>query len=294
MQHDPSPPIVADIKGDHMSRMTGKVAFITGAARGQGRSHALRLAEEGADIIAVDICDQIATVGYPMSTEADLQETVEQVEKLDRRIVAKVADVRDPASLRRALDAGLAEVGRLDSVIANAGIMPTYGDSSTSMQSWQDTLDVLLTGVLNTVEATWPTLVEQGTGGSVVITSSMAALTPMVRTRKGHRVGLLAYSAAKAAVVNLARNYASMLAADYIRVNTVHPTGVNTPMVRNDLMDRYFTESDPEDLLSLVNAIPVPLVEARDISEAVLWLCSDESRYVTGTALPVDAGATLR
>jgi SDR family mycofactocin-dependent oxidoreductase len=274
--------------------MTGKVAFITGAARGQGRSHALRLAEEGADIIAVDICDQIATVGYPMSTEADLQETVEQVEKLDRRIVAKVADVRDPASLRRALDAGLAEVGRLDSVIANAGIMPTYGDSSTSMQSWQDTLDVLLTGVLNTVEATWPTLVEQGTGGSVVITSSMAALTPMVRTRKGHRVGLLAYSAAKAAVVNLARNYASMLAADYIRVNTVHPTGVNTPMVRNDLMDRYFTESDPEDLLSLVNAIPVPLVEARDISEAVLWLCSDESRYVTGTALPVDAGATLR
>jgi|HubBroStandDraft_5_1064220.scaffolds.fasta_scaffold107994_2 SDR family mycofactocin-dependent oxidoreductase len=277
-----------------MSRMTGKVAFITGAARGQGRSHALRLAEEGADIIAVDICDQIATVGYPMSTEADLQETVEQVEKLDRRIVAKVADVRDPASLRRALDAGLAEVGRLDSVIANAGIMPTYGDSSTSMQSWQDTLDVLLTGVLNTVEATWPTLVEQGTGGSVVITSSMAALTPMVRTRKGHRVGLLAYSAAKAAVVNLARNYASMLAADYIRVNTVHPTGVNTPMVRNDLMDRYFTESDPEDLLSLVNAIPVPLVEARDISEAVLWLCSDESRYVTGTALPVDAGATLR
>ena len=277
-----------------MSRMEGKVAFITGAARGQGRSHALRLAEEGADIIAVDICAQIPSVEYPMSTETDLQETVKLVEERDRRIVARVADVRDAASLRKALDDGLAELGRLDCVVANAGIMPVYGDASTGMPAWQDTLDVLLTGVLNTVEVAWPTLVEQGTGGSVVITSSMAALTPMLRTRKGHRLGLLAYSAAKAAVVNLARNYASMLAADYIRVNTVHPTGVDTPMVRNDLMERYFTESDPQDLLSLVNAIPVPLVEARDISEAVLWLCSDESRYVTGTALPVDAGATLR
>jgi SDR family mycofactocin-dependent oxidoreductase len=277
-----------------MNRMTGKVAFITGAARGQGRSHALRLAEEGADIIAVDICGQIDSVAYPMSTEADLQQTVKQVEALDRRIVARAADVRDPASLRAALDAGVAEFGRLDSVIANAGIMPTHGEGSRTMQSWQDSLDVLLTGVLNTVEATWPMLVEQGAGGSVVITSSMAALTPMVRTRKGYTIGLLAYSAAKAAVVNLARNYASMLAADFVRVNTVHPTGVDTPMVRNDVMDRYFAESDPEDLLSLVNAIPVPLVEARDISEAVLWLCSDESRYVTGHALPVDAGATLR
>jgi SDR family mycofactocin-dependent oxidoreductase len=277
-----------------MNRMTGKVAFITGAARGQGRSHALRLAEEGADIIAVDICGQIDSVAYPMSTEADLQQTVKQVEALDRRIVARVADVRDPASLGAALDAGVAEFGRLDSVIANAGIMPTHGEGSRSMQSWQDSLDVLLTGVLNTVEATWPMLVEQGAGGSVVITSSMAALTPMVRTRKGYTLGLLAYSAAKAAVVNLARNYASMLAADFVRVNTVHPTGVDTPMVRNEVMDRYFAESDPEDLLSLVNAIPVALVEARDISEAVLWLCSDESRYVTGHALPVDAGATLR
>jgi SDR family mycofactocin-dependent oxidoreductase len=277
-----------------MSRMTGKVAFITGAARGQGRSHALRLAEEGADIIAIDICDQIASVEYPMSTESDLQETVKLVEDRDRRIVAQVADVRDPASLRRVLEIGLAEFGHLDCVIANAGIMPVYGDASTGMQSWQDSLDVLLTGVLNTVEATWPTLVEQGSGGSVVITSSMAALTPMLRTRHGHRLGLLAYSAAKAAVVNLARNYASMLAADYVRVNTIHPTGVDTPMVRNELLDRYFAESDPQDLLSLVNAIPVPLVEARDISEAVLWLCSDESRYVTGHALPVDAGATLR
>jgi SDR family mycofactocin-dependent oxidoreductase len=277
-----------------MNRMTGKVAFITGAARGQGRSHALRLAEEGADIIAIDICDQIASVEYPMSTEDDLQETIKLVEERDRRIVAQVADVRDPASLRRVLDVGLVEFGHLDCVIANAGIMPVYGEASTSMQSWQDSLDVLLTGVLNTVEATWPTLVEQGTGGSVVITSSMAALTPMLRTRKGHRLGLLAYSAAKAAVVNLARNYASMLAADYVRVNTIHPTGVDTPMVRNELLDRYFAESDPQDLLSLVNAIPVPLVEARDISEAVLWLCSDESRYVTGHALPVDAGATLR
>jgi NAD(P)-dependent dehydrogenase (short-subunit alcohol dehydrogenase family) len=229
-----------------------------------------------------------------MSTEMDLQETVKQVQERGGKIVAQVADVRDIDSLRNVLEVGIAQFGHLDSVIANAGIMPTYGASSHQMTSWNDTLDVLLTGVLNTVEATWPTLVEQGKGGSVVITSSMAALTPMLRTRNGHRLGLLAYSAAKSAVVNLARNYASMLAGDYIRVNTVHPTGVDTPMVRNDLLNRYFQEADPQDLLSLVNAIPVELVEASDISDAVLWLCSDESKYVTGTALPIDAGATLR
>jgi SDR family mycofactocin-dependent oxidoreductase len=277
-----------------MGRLEGKVVFITGAARGQGRSHAVRFAEAGADIVAIDICRQIDTVEYPMATESDLAGTAKLVEDLGRRIVVGPADVRDRASMEEILAQGISQFGRLDFVVANAGIMPVYGDASETMQAWHDCLDVLLTGVLNTVELTFPVLVEQGSGGSIVITSSMAALTPMMRTRKAHRLGVLGYSAAKAALMNLARNYASILAADYIRVNTVHPTGVNTPMINNSLMERYFTESDPQDLLTLTNAIPVPVVEDHDISDAVLWLCSPESRYVTGTALPIDAGATLR
>jgi NAD(P)-dependent dehydrogenase (short-subunit alcohol dehydrogenase family) len=229
-----------------------------------------------------------------MATESDLADTAKLVEDLGRRVVVGPADVRDRASMEKILTQGISQFGRLDFVVANAGIMPVYGDASETMQAWHDCLDVLLTGVLNTVELTYPVLVEQGSGGSIVITSSMAALTPMMRTRKGHRLGVLGYSAAKAALMNLARNYASILAADYIRVNTVHPTGVNTPMINNSLMERYFAESDPQDLLTLTNAIPVPVVEDHDISDAVLWLCSPESRYVTGTALPIDAGATLR
>jgi len=276
-------------------RLEGKVVFITGVARGQGRSHAVRFAEEGADVIGIDICEQIDSVGYPLSTKADLDETVKLVEALDRRIVVGQADVRDRESMRTVLEEGMATLGRLDFVLANAGIMPIWGERSQTMQAWQDALDVLLTGVLNTVELTYPHLIEQGRGGSIVITSSMAGVEkPMMRTETNHTLGMLGYTTAKSALKSLMRNYASFLASHSIRVNSVHPTGVNTPMVQNDMMATYFTESTPEDLLTLVNALPVDAVEPVDISNMMVFLCSDEARYFTGNVVRVDAGADLR
>ncbi|MGC0367376.1 SDR family mycofactocin-dependent oxidoreductase [Rhodococcus sp. 27YEA15] len=275
-------------------RFEGKVAFITGIARGQGRAHAVRLAREGADIIGIDLCEQIDTVDYPMANSSDLDETVKLVEGLGRGIVARRADVRDGDALTAAVDAGVAEFGRLDFVVANAGIMPVWGKDSNTMQAWQDCLDVLLTGVLNTVETTYPRLIDQGTGGSIVLTSSMAAVRPMMRTRGGHTLGLLGYSAAKAALINLAQNYASFLANYHVRVNTVNPTGVNTPMIQNEMVEDRFTNGNPEDIKALVNAIPVDAVDPEDIANAVAWLCSDESKFYTGNAMRIDAGASLR
>lgn len=276
------------------SRLEGKVAFITGAARGQGRSHAVRFAEEGADIIGVDICADIPNTGYPLGTREDLDATVALVEKLDRRMIAGVGDVRDRESLARVLDEGISQLGRLDFVLANAGIMPTHGDHANEMRAWQDSLDVLLTGVMNTVELTYPRLIEQGRGGAIVITSSMAAVQPMMRTEQGKTLGSLGYSAAKEALVNLMRNYASVLAIHRIRVNAIQPTGVHTPMIHNSMLDEYFTTANEQDRLALVNAIHVRAVEPVDISNAMLWLCSEEGRYVTGSAIRVDAGASLR
>jgi SDR family mycofactocin-dependent oxidoreductase len=275
-------------------RVTGKVAFITGLARGQGRAHALKLASEGADIVGIDLCAQVDTVDYPMSTPDDLQQTVKLVEQADRRIIAKAGDVRDAEALRAVFEEGQAEFGHIDLVVANAGIMPVWGRNADTMQAWQDCLDILLTGVLNTVEVAWPRMLKQGSGGSIVITSSMAAVQPMMRTLGARTLGLLGYSAAKAGLVNLAENYASILAAHNIRVNVVHPTGVNTPMVDNDMVRDRFANANPEDVLALVNAIPTDFVEAEDIANAVLFLCSDESRYFTGSALRVDAGSSLR
>ena len=275
-------------------RVEGKVAFITGAARGQGRAHALRLAEEGADIIGVDICEQLPNVEYPMATEADLKQTVAEVERLDRRMIAVRADVRDADSLRTALEAGLAEFGRLDFVIANAGIMPIWGERAQTMAAWHDCLDVLLTGVLNTVELTYPILRDRGEGGSIVITSSMAALAPMMWTEDAHTLGLLGYSAAKLALVSLARNYASILATHSIRVNTIHPGGVDTPMINNEMSRNRFEIADEQDKRALVTAMPVTRVEPLDVANTVLWLCSDESRYFTGNIVRIDAGANLR
>jgi SDR family mycofactocin-dependent oxidoreductase len=275
-------------------RVQGKTAFITGLARGQGRAHAVKLASEGADIVGIDICAQIDTVAYPMSTPDDLQQTVKLVEQADRRILARTGDVRDPQSLTSVYQEGLDMFGHIDLVVANAGIMPVWGPGSDTMQAWRDCLDVLLTGVLNTVETAYPRLLKQGTGGSIVITSSMAGVMPMMRTLGGRTLGLLGYSAAKAALVNLAQNYASILAPHNIRVNTVHPTGVNTPMVDNDMVRDRFANADPQDVLALVNALPVEFVDADDIANAVLFLCSDESRYLTGSALRVDAGSSLR
>jgi SDR family mycofactocin-dependent oxidoreductase len=275
-------------------RVEGKVAFITGAARGQGRAHAIRLAGEGADIVGLDLCAQVDTVDYAMSTPDDLEETVKLVDEQGRRMIARVGDVRDIESLRSLYEEGVATFGHIDLVVANAGIMPVWGKGSDTMQAWHDCLDILLTGVLNTVEVAYPRMLEQGTGGSIVITSSMAACQPMMRTLGGRTLGLLGYSAAKAALVNLAQNYASILAFHNIRVNTVHPTGVNTPMADNEMVQDRFATADPEDALALVNAIPVNFVEAEDIANAVLFLCSDESRYFTGSSLRVDAGSSLR
>jgi SDR family mycofactocin-dependent oxidoreductase len=268
-----------------MGKLEGKVAFITGAARGQGRSHAIRLAQEGANIIAVDICAQIDTVPYPMATPEDLAETSLEVEALDRRIVAQQADVRDEAGLKAAFDAGVAELGPVDIVLANAGIAPM--SLRETHDDWQDVIDVNLTGVFNTVETAIPSMIERGQGGAIVLTSSTAGLNGIAGPSRGG----LGYTAAKHGVVGLMRSYANNLAPHSIRVNTVHPTGVNTPMVVNDAMQEFLA-ADPSLSNAMANALPVPMIEPVDISNAIVWLVSDDARYVTGVTLPVDAGFT--
>jgi SDR family mycofactocin-dependent oxidoreductase len=273
-----------------VGRVEGKVAFITGAARGQGRSHALRLAQEGADIIAVDICQDLATVPYPGATEADLAETVKQVEALDRRIVAQQADVRDLAALQRAVDEGLSQFGHVDIVCANAGIASFAPALDLTEEVWQDVIDTNLTGVWKTVKATAPAMVERGQGGSIVLTSSIAGLIAFPN--------LAHYTAAKHGVTGLMRTLAVELAPHSIRVNSVHPTTVDTPMVANEPVWGLFlggvagaTREQAAEGMKALNAMPVPWVEAVDISNAVLYLASDEARYVTGTTTVIDAGA---
>lgn len=268
-----------------MGTLEGKVAFITGAARGQGRSHAVRLAEEGADIIAVDRCRDYPTVGYAMASEADLRETVRLVESLGRRIVADRADVRSAGELERALAEGVRALGRLDVVVANAGICTVQPWSEVTEAVWNDTIETNLTGVWNTIRVAVPHLQAAG-GGSIVIVSSTAGL-------KGLPF-LAPYVAAKHGLVGLARCLANELAKDGIRVNTVHPTGVRTPMAEGlGGLDSLLAE---EPLLGpiFMNTLPVQSVEARDVSNAVAFLASDQARYVTGLALTVDAGSTIR
>jgi SDR family mycofactocin-dependent oxidoreductase len=266
-------------------RVAGKVAFITGAGRGQGRSHAIRLAEEGADIIAVDVLEDYPSVNYGMSSQADLDQTAKAVEALDRRIIARKADVRDAASLKAALDEGVAELGHLDIVCANAGICTVQAWDEVTPQVWGDTLDTNLTGVWNTMVTAVPHLIANGSG-SIIATSSTAGI-------KGLPF-LAPYVAAKHGVVGICRSLANELAAHHIRVNTVHPTGVNTPMVEglgglDPLINR-----DPNLGPIFMNTYPVESVEAVDISNAVLFLASDEARYVTGLEFTVDAGNTIR
>ena len=266
-------------------RVAGKVAFITGAGRGQGRSHAIRLAEEGADIIAVDICRDYDTVAYPMATEADLAETVKAVEALDRRIVATRADVRDAAGLRAAVDDGVAQLGRLDIVSANAGICTVQSWDEVTPTVWQDTLDTNLTGVWNTMVVSVPHLIAAG-GGSIICTSSTAGIKGLPY--------LAPYVAAKHGVVGIARTMANELAIHKIRVNTVHPTGVDTPMGTGLGGLESLIGRDPNLGPIYMNTLPVEIVDARDISNAVLFLASDEARYVTGLEFTVDAGNTIR
>ena len=268
-----------------MGKLEGKVAFITGAARGQGRAHAVRLAEEGADIIGVDICDQVSTVAYPMSTPEDLAETVALVEKFGRRMESFVVDVRDSAALKAAVAGGVAALGRLDIVLANAGVMFQGLAEGRDDEAFRDAVDIMLVGVWNTIQATLPTLEKQGDGGSIVITSSVNGLKGMVAGTNGGNFG---YAAAKHGVVGLMRMYANLLAPQSIRVNTVHPTGVDTPMLVG-FHDSAAT-ANPELTAGLGNPMPVSVIEAVDVSNAIAWLVSDEARYVTGITLPVDAG----
>jgi SDR family mycofactocin-dependent oxidoreductase len=266
-------------------RLEGKVALVSGAARGQGRSHAVRLAEEGADVIAFDVCRQLDSVPYPMAAPEDLAETVKLVEDLDRRIVAREADVRDTAAVQAVVDEGVREFGRLDVVCANAGIV-SFAENSWTMtdEQWDEMLGVNLTGVWKTVRAAVPAMIEAGNGGCIVITSSTAGVKGMA--------GIAHYVSAKHGVVGLMRTLAVELAPHSIRVNTVHPTGVNTPMVVNDFMAQ-FLESDGGQL-NAQNLLPVEIVEAVDVSNAIVWLASEEARYVTGVSLPVDAGMLQR
>ncbi|QJU53196.1 mycofactocin-coupled SDR family oxidoreductase [Herbiconiux sp. KACC 21604] len=277
-----------------MGRVEGKVAFITGAARGQGRSHALRLAQEGADIIAIDICEPVAANNAPPATEEDLAETVRQVEALDRRIVAAKADVRDFEQLKSVLDDGVAQLGRLDIVSANAGIAgsPNRAEDIPD-EEWADMVDINLNGVWRTAKAAIPHLKAGGNGGSIILTSSDAGIFAYPN--------IAHYVSAKHGVVGLMRTLALELAPDFIRVNSIHPTTVDTPMVQNEGTYKLFrpdlenpTQKDFADSAIAMNAIPIPWVDAVDISNAVLWLASDESRYVTGVMLPVDAGAAIK
>ena len=273
-----------------MGQLEGKVALITGAARGQGRSHAIRLAQEGADIIALDICEQVPSVSYAMSTVDDLKETQRQVEDLDRRVFAAQADIRDLGQLTDAVRSGVAELGGLDIVSANAGIWcinpePQPADPAVRAAIWKDTIDTNLTGVWHTLEATVPILVEQGRGGSIIITSSTAGL----KGSTYNDLSLTAYVAAKHGLTGLMRGYAVDLAKHSIRVNTVHPTGVHTPMPENEIMAGRI-ERDPDLLKVMANALPIDAVDPVDISNAVLYLAADSGRYVTGVSLSVDAG----
>lgn len=278
-----------------MGALEGKVAFITGAGRGQGRSHAVRLAEEGADIIALDICaDAVDTVPYGLSTSADLKETVALVEATGRRIIAGEADVRELVGVQKAVDAGLAEFGQIDVVCANAGVGSWSASWEMSEQMWKDMIDVNLTGVFHTVRAAVPSMVKRGEGGSVVLTSSTAGLIGYQHTAH--------YTAAKHGVLGLMKVLAQELAPHHIRVNAVCPTSVNTPLVINDATFELFAPDvanpgpdDVREAFAALNAMPdVPWIEPSDVSEAVAWLCSNAARYVTGVALPIDAGNVVK
>jgi SDR family mycofactocin-dependent oxidoreductase len=267
-------------------RVAGKVAFVTGAGHGQGRSHAIRLAEEGADIIAVDICrDDYGFLGYPLSTDAELADTIKQVEALDRRIIARQGDVRSPNTLRRVVEEGVTELGKLDIVVANAGICTIQPWDEVTPEVWQATLDTNLTGVWNTMVAAAPHLIANG-GGSIICTSSTAGIKGLPY--------LAPYVAAKHGVVGIAKTMANELARHKIRVNTVHPTGVNTPMGNGLGGLTPLIERDPSLGPIYMNTLPVEMVEPRDISNAVLFLASDEAKYVTGREFTVDAGNTIR
>ncbi len=283
--------------GNAEGRVAGKVAFITGAARGQGRSHAIRLAEEGADIIAVDICKDYDTVGYPMATAEDLEETKNFVEKTGRRIVTAQADVRNEAELRSALDAGLAELGKVDIVVAQAGVAAMKGQPP--MQAWTDGINTNFVGTINAIQVALPHLQE---GASIVATASAAALMDAHnKPNPGGDPGGMGYMVSKRLISEYVHYLATELAVRGIRANVIHPTNCNTDMLQSEPMYRSFrpdlenpTRADAEPVFSVQQAMKVNYIEPEDISNMVLFLASEESRFVTGMQMRVDAGGYLK
>ena len=280
-----------------MGRVEGKVAFITGAARGQGRSHAIRLAEEGADIIAVDICADIDTIGYPMARPEDLEETKNYVEKTGQRIVTAQADVREAGQLKEALDRGIAEFGKLDIVVAQAGIAAMKGQPP--MQAWTDGINTNFVGTINAIQVALPHLKE---GASIIATASAAALMDAHnKPNPGGDPGGMGYMVSKRLISEYVHYLATELAVRGIRANVIHPTNCNTDMLQSEPMYKSFrpdlehpTRADAEPVFGIQQAMRVNYVEPLDISNAVLWLASDEARYVTGMQLRVDAGGYLK
>ena len=271
-----------------MGTLDGKVAFVTGAARGMGRAHAVRLATEGADVIALDVCADFDSTDYPGATADDLATTAGLVEALGRRILVRQADVRDGDAVDGAVADGMAEFGRLDVVIANAGIIRVT-DTDDRRQTFREIVDVNLVGVWNTVDASIPALVDGGRGGSIVLTSS----TQGIKASGTERAGLQAYAASKRALVALMQGWAMQLAPHSIRVNTIHPSGVATDMILNSSTMALSAAGDPW-LATQQNALPITLVTPDEIAAAVAWLVSDAGRFITGTSWPLDAGFTLR
>lgn len=278
-----------------MGKFDGKVAFITGAARGQGRSHAIRLAEEGANIVAIDICQDVASIAelYPLASQADLDETVRLVEEVGGKIIARKADVRVFQELNAAVQEGIELFGHIDICLANAGVVALKRTWETPEQTWDDVVDINLKGVWNSVRAVIPGMIEHGEGGSIIITSSVAGLKGYPNTS--------AYSAAKHGVVGIMQSLAAELAEYAIRVNTIHPMNVDTPMLQNQgtydlfLPDREKpTRDDMAEMCKDFALLPIPWADAKDITSAVVWLASDDARYVTGIQLPIDGGTILK
>lgn len=280
-----------------MGRVEGKVAFVTGAARGQGRSHAVRLAEEGADIIAVDLCRQIESIQYPLASPEDLDETARLIEKTGQGVLTAQADVREAAQLRTALESGIAEFGKVDIVVAQAGVAGMSGNPP--LQAWCDVWNTNLIGTINAIQVALPHL---GDGASIIATASTAALMDVAKNdNPGADPGGIAYLYSKRQIAEYVHVLASELAPLGIRANVVHPTNCNTPMLQSEPMYRAFrpdlerpTRADAEPVFGVQQAMKIPFIEPEDISNAVLWLASDEARYVTGMQLRVDAGGYLK
>ncbi|MFV8049018.1 mycofactocin-coupled SDR family oxidoreductase [Mycobacterium sp. 48b] len=283
-----------------MGRLTGKVAIVTGGARGQGRSHAIHMADEGADIIVIDIGEDISSNRYPLATREDLDETARLVEKAGRRVVAAQVDVRDRIGLKRVVDDAVAELGGLHIVVANAGICPLGND--VPVQGFVDAFDVDFIGVVNAVHVA---LAHLNAFGSIVVTGSVAGLVPQAGGVNGQGglqgPGGDGYGLAKKMIRDYTRSLALTLGPQQIRINAVHPTNVDTDMLQNPSMYQTFrpdlpqpTREDAEVTFPFMQAMPIPYIEPADISHAVVYLASDESRYVTGQQLFVDAGASLK